>query len=346
MFINKKLFIFVNMREEQIILDALEQFEDRTGIQVKVTEPTTPEIDGIIHFTVDGRAHMAYLEVKKFVQPAQMAHITQLRGKYDPLMVVTEHIYPKLKVEMRRLGIAYLETNGNMYYKGRDILLWLDGQKRTAAAEVREKTGRAFTKTGLKLVFHFLLEPGLLDLTYREIAERTGVVFGNINVVMNDLKQQGFLIALDKNRFVLNNKKELLQRWMVGYAEKLKPALKLGNFQFLKEGDFLNWKQIPLTPMKTWWGAEPAADLFTDYLRPGELTLYTLETRQELIRNYRLVPDEKGPVKVYHKFWQIDEVNDKVVPPLLVYVDLVNTGERRCMETAKKIYEQFLQDKF
>ncbi|MFX8351089.1 type IV toxin-antitoxin system AbiEi family antitoxin, partial [Acinetobacter baumannii] len=77
---------------------------------------------------------------------------------------------------------------------------------------------------------------------------------------------------MNKQEYKLNNKKELLQRWMVAYEEKLKPALRVGPFRFLKEEDFIHWKKIPLQNMKTWWGAEPAADLFTNYLKPGELT--------------------------------------------------------------------------
>ena len=250
-----------------------------------------------------------------------------------------------MKEELRRENIAYLETNGNVFYKGKDLMLWIDGQKAIRGLGVKEKTGRAFTKTGVRLLFHFMLEPALLDLTYREIAQRTGTVFGNINVIMNDLKQQGFLLQLDRSRYQLQKKKELLERWMVAYEEKLKPALKLGNFRFLKDEDYIKWKNIQLAPI-TMWGAEPAADLLTNYLKPGELTLYTLETKQELIRNYRLIPDEKGPVKAYKKFWYDDKENQNIVHPLLVYVDLMNTGDRRCIETAQKIYEQFLQDKF
>jgi hypothetical protein len=132
---------------------------------------------------------------------------------------------------------------------------------------------------------------------------------------------------------------------MVAYEERLKPALKTGTFRFLKEEDFTNWKKLPTRKGKTFLGGEPAGDLFTNFLRPVELTLYTTETRNELIKNYRLVPDEKGNVKVYKKFWQQDEVKDNVVPPLLIYADLVNTNDRRCMETAPKIYDEFLQNK-
>lgn len=333
------------MKEEQIVRDALERLEEQTGIVMTVTKSTTEDIDGILHFTLDGNAHMAYVEVKKHVRGHQIAQLIRIKNKYDPLLVITEHIYPKLKEELRRENIAYLETNGNIYFKAQNILLWLDGQKPTTV-DTKEKTGRAFTKTGLKLLFHFLLKPELLELTYREIAERTGIVFGNINVIMNDLKQQGFLVQLNKNLYQLQNKKELLKRWMVAYDEKLKPGLKVGNFRFLKDDDFLNWKSIDLKSEKNWWGGEPAADLLTNYLKPGELTIYTIETKQELIRNYRLIPDEKGPVKVYQKFWNNDQVNENVVPPLLIYVDLMNTGDRRCIETAQKIYEKLLQDQF
>ena len=65
-----------------------------------------------------------------------------------------------------------------------------------------------------------------------------------------------------------------------------------------------------------------------------------------MIKNYRLIPDELGKVLVYKKFWNIAEENKNTVPPLLVYTDLMNTGDRRCIETAQKIYEQFLQNQF
>src|SRR5690606_11319598 len=109
--------------------------------------------------------------------------------------------------------------------------------------------------------------------------------------------------------------------------------------------DFYNWKGIPLRNSKTYWGGEPAGALFTNYLRPEELTLYTAEERTDLIKNYRLVPDLNGNVKVYKKFWKYDEVNDNTVHPLLAYADLITKGDRRCTETAQKIYDEYLQNK-
>ena len=137
---------------------------------------------------------------------------------------MAEYIYPKLKDQLRVEGIAYLETNGNVYIKQNNLFLWVENGK----AERQEKVaafGRAFAKTGLKLLFHFLIEPDLINCTYRKIAEKTGVGFGNINFIVTDLKEQGFLLPKDKETYFIVRKKELLYKWMEGYKEKLKPAL-------------------------------------------------------------------------------------------------------------------------
>ena len=332
------------METNLIIQNAIEQLEIHTGIKANVDHKTAKEVDGRIHFTHDGKTHIAFLEVKKELRHHQLPALEKLKADYHPLMVIAEYIFPKLKEELRKQNIAYLETNGNVYFKDKDILLWLDGQKVTTIAKA--KTGRAFTKTGLKVVFHFLLDEDLVNLTYREIAAKTGVGFGNINIVMTDLKEQRFLLKIDDQHYRLNNKKELLNKWMEAYEVKLKPTLLVGTFRFLKNEDFLAWQKLPLKNMNTWCGGEPAADLLTHYLKPAELTLYTVEKKQELIKHYRLIPDEKGNIKAYQKFWNFDEVNDNIVPPLLVYIDLINTGDRRCIETAQKIYDEFLQNKF
>jgi len=130
------------------------------------------------------------------------------------------------------------------------------------------------------------------------------------------------------------------------YEKRLKPTLAIGTFRFLNKDDFYNWKDIPLKKGKTLWGGEPAGDLLTNYLRPEELTLYTNEERSDLMKNYRLVPDLEGNIKVFKQFWTDEQADIKTVHPLLAYADLINKGDRRCTETAQKIYDEYLQDQF
>jgi hypothetical protein len=331
------------MREYEIVDMALENLQKNAGITGNWEEYGQKELDGQIQLVIENQPLKFNAEIKQELRNHQLPKIIDQAHRIGPLMVVANRIFPKIKEELRHNHIAYLEANGNIYLKQGGIMLWLDGQK--PVQPITEKGNRAFTKTGLKVLFHFLLDEQLVQLRYREIANITNVALGNLNYIMNGLKELNFLIEVRDQTFRLNNKKELLQKWMVAYEERLKPALMMGTFRFLKEEDFLNWRNLQIDTAKTKWGGEPAGDLYTNYLRPQTLTLYTIESRNDLIRNYRLIPDDKGNIKAYKKFWHLDDGPTPTVPPLLIYADLMNTNDRRCTETAQKIYDGFLQNK-
>jgi hypothetical protein len=331
------------MRDNEIVHIALENLQKNVGITGTWKDNGPREMDGEMELIVENHPVKFNAEIKQELRNHQLPQIIQQAERFAPLIVVANRIFPKIKEELRNNHIAYLEANGNIYLNQGGIMLWLDGQKPVQA--LTEKGNRAFTKTGLKVLFHFLLDEQLVQLRYREIAHIINVGLGNVNYIMNGLKELNFLIEVREQTFRLNNKKELMQKWMVAYEERLKPALLLGTFRFLKEEDFLNWKNLGIDTAKTKWGGEPAGDLYTNYLRPQTLTLYTIENRNELIKNYRLIPDEKGNIKVYKKFWHLEDGPTPTVPPLLIYADLMNTNDRRCIETAQKIYDGFLQNK-
>ncbi len=332
------------MTELEIIHLALDNLPKDVPIKGKWTGAAQDkDIDGEILLTVDDKPIKYNIEIKNELRGHQLNRIFELNKKYQPFMMVAAHLFPKIKEALRAHNVAYMEANGNIFLKHNGTMLLIETNKPLA---IEKKTGnRAFTKTGLKVVFEFLRNEALINQTYQVIAELTGTTVGNIHKIITGLQQDGFVLAVTKNEYKLNKKKELLDKWMAAYEEKLKPILRVGTFRFLKEDDFNNWKKMPLHTDKTLWGGEPAGDLLTNYLQPEELTLYTNEARNELIKNYRLMPDEKGRIKVYQKFWRRDDADTKTAPPLLVYVDLMNTNDRRCIETAQKIYDAFLQNK-
>lgn len=331
------------MNEQEIINLALENLQRNAQIQGKWEAFDRRGPDGQLTLDIVNQQIRFYVVIKNELRNQHLKQIIAFNQDYSPLMVVATRLFPKIKEELRLNSIAYLEANGNIFLKNKETTLWIDTNK---PIETEKKTGsRAFTKTGLKVVFQFLIDENWVNRPYRQIAEQTGTGIGNITNIITGLKQDGFLLPISKNEYKLNNKKELLNKWITAYDMRLKPTLKIGTFRFLKEADFNNWKNTPIQNGKTWWGGEPAADLITNFLRPAELTLYTTETRNELIKNYRLIPDEKGNIKIFNKFWQPEEGYDHVTPVLLVYADLINTNDRRCTETAQKIYDEFLQNK-
>ena len=334
--------------EKEILHKLLENNMVSTGIEARwlILEPGKEEleIDGELELVIANKKIRFFAEVKNDVKNYQLEQILRLAQKHKPLLVIAKRIFPKIREALRKHEIAYIEENGNFFLKYGDTHIWIDGQKPLDVD--KEKTNRAFTKTGLKVIFEFLLDEGLINAPYREIARKTKAGLGNMNYVMNGLKDEGFLVLMDKKHYRLVNKKQLLEKWIALYPQKLKPTLRIGKYRFLKTDDFINWKNLKLQPMKTWWGGEPAGDLLTHYLKPATLTLYTVELRDELIRHYRLIPDENGQVEVFERFWDTNQVNDNLVPPILVYADLMNTGDARCVETAKKIYDDYLANQF
>lgn len=331
------------MKENKLIHTALENLYNHTGIAGKWKEKGVRQMDGKITFKINKQQFVFNAETKQELRNHQLEGTLEQAKLFEPLIIVAGRLFPKIKEALRNNHVAYLEANGNIFLHQQDTMIWIDVQQLLKAK--KETGNRAFTKTGLKVVFNFLLHEDDINLPYREIANRAGTALGNINNIINGLKETGFIIKLNKDAYKLTNKKNLLDRWITGYAEQLKPSLHIGNFRFIKDEDFLSWKTLQIRDGKTFWGGEAAGSLLTNFLKPAELTLYTTETRNELIKNYQLVPDENGNVKVFKKFWY-NETAGNVVPPLLAYTDLMITGGRRSLETAQKIYNEFLQNQF
>ena len=92
----------------------------------------------------------------------------------------------------------------------------------------------------------------------------------------------------------------------------------------------------------SFWGGEPGADLLTNYLQPAVFQLYSTETKMDLMKNYRFIPDPKGNIYVHVPFGE-NLVTVKRTNPLLVYGDLVNSASYRNLEVAERINDAYLK---
>ena len=243
---------------------------------------------------------------------------------------------------MREHKINYLDASGNAFiqeYTG--LSVFINGQRTVLKPEINKD--KAFTKKGLVVVYHLLIDNDLLNTPYRNISKITETSLDTVTKVLQSLRQQGFIVQVNDKKIRLTNKKRLFEKWADAYEMRLKPDLLLGKFRFKNLDAQNNWKNIPLSK-KSFWGGEPAADLLTNYLRPAIFTLYSTETRNELIKTYHFIPDANGNIEIYKPFETISEVHK--ITPLLVYADLLNTGDSRNFEVAQKIKEQYEKDFF
>lgn len=326
-------------KEDKILDTAIKNLNDLTGI--KAHWKAGKNVDAMLY--LEDKSIRFHVEAKGELRAHHLETLQQKAKQHKPFMVIAQNIFPTLKKQLRDMGIAYLDAAGNIFYDIGNQYVWIDGNKIEKGHE--EIKNRAFTKAGLKVVFQFLLDEEVINKPYREIAAMADVALGNIKYVLDGLREQGFIIRLDKNRIKLLKRRELLDRWIDGYGNTLKPTLNIGTYRFLKEEERKNWKKLKLDEEKTVWGGEAAADLLTNYLIPAEWTIYTEEARNEIIKKWKFLPDTKGNVQIYEKFWN-RKWSKKYAPELLVYADLMLTHDPRCMETAKLIFDKYLANEF
>lgn len=292
-------------------------------------------IDGELDIILNDKRVLLKVEIKKDVKNHQLHNILNYNNKFQNFLLVAEKLFPKVKKELREHNVNYLEGNGNAYINHNDIFLYIDTNKTLKTKE--DKGNRAFTKTGLKVIFHFLLQPQLINKTQREIAEIANVGLGNIPLIINGLLDTNFILKLNKNEYVINNYVELLDRWITEFEQTLRPTTFKQRFRFQNQDQ--DWKEIRFDQEKTVWGGEPAGDILTNHLRPEKFILYTEETIRELMVNYRLIPDEEGNVWAYDLFWN-PRFNKTTAPAALVYAELMIGNDKRNREIANIIFNE------
>lgn len=271
----------------------------------------------------------------------QLPRVQSATGKGNTL-VLANHIHSNLREQLVTNNIPYIDCNGNVYLYEENLYILINTNKKND--NIKILPGRAFTKTGLKVVFNFLLNERLLDMSYRHISEDTGVSLGNITNIINALKVQNFVVEETRGGLKLANKKQLVERWVTYYEHTLKPSVELGTYRFENEEELKNWRRIPLDTKTTVWGGEPAANLLTGSIKPERLTIYTDEYPNELMKHYRLVKDPEGYITVCARFWKYNRYrNAHIAPSLLVYADMLCSGKLKNIELAEKIFDDVLK---
>lgn len=256
-----------------------------------------------------------------------------------PILIIAQTIYPQLMKELIQNGINSLDIAGNCQIKVEGLFVHIEGKRQALKDSIAITTkNRLFQETGLKIIFRLLNDPEWINLPYRQMQVSANVSLGSVNIIMNELIDSGYVLKTEKGKF-LKNKKDLLERWIMGYNDLLKPKLFMNRMTFKDEEIKNNWAKLPL-PTDTYWGGEPAANLYDGYLYPEQFTIYGGTTGALVKAGLRA--NENGEIFVYSKFWSITN-EEKKIPTLLIYADLMGSGNSRNIEAAHRIYDNELQ---
>jgi len=263
-----------------------------------------------------------------------------------PTLVISPVIYSKIAQKLVDMNVNYLDSLGNVYINEQTIYLQHTGQK-PKAGSVTAKS-RLFGESGLKLLFALLQDEDAVNFPYREIAKIVAISPASITILFKEMLKNGYLFEDYDDSKRLLKKRELLQRWITGYQEILRPKLLIGIYQAVKKDMVRNFADRPIGDWEGNWGGEAAAALYTKYIVPQLLTMYVPADEKSWMKKMGLIPVENNPdMEVFRYFWDKDHplfrVEPNLVPPLIVYAELMSTGDSRNQETAQKIYDEYLQ---
>jgi hypothetical protein len=325
--------------QTHIMKTARDAFARQTGITLELLKKT-PEQQMLFLKTPETTAELeaVVMEGGPFAINATLVLCRRLQDLTRYVMVLP-YVTAVMAEKYRKDGIQFIDTAGNGYINQPPLYLFIKGNKMPGVIKA-PPVNRTFKQTGLRVLYALLCNPGLENETYRIIAAKTNVALGMINWVVKDLTELGFLMEIGAGRRLIQ-KERLLERWITAYAEQLRPKLVLGRYRGAEGW----WQQAVLKPEQALWGGEVAAAKLTDYLKPQVVTVYVDKDNPAavLIPN-RLKKDPEGDVELVGRFWQTDVVvpHGDTVNPILVYADLMATGNQRNIETARIIYDKHI----
>ncbi|HTI90539.1 MAG TPA: type IV toxin-antitoxin system AbiEi family antitoxin [Puia sp.] len=337
------------LKKQVELKQAIKTFTAATGARVKILaareRQAGREIDARIQVAFRSGQQQFYVEIKGELRQAALPEILTKFGKdKDQWLLVAKYIPGPLKDDLKKNGINYLEVAGNCFVSTDKIYLYINDREVKQVRATPE--GKLWKASGLKLLFVIIQDVGLLNATYRRLAELAGIALGSISPLLDELRKEGYIKKDEATgEEILINHERLLRRWVELYPVVLRPKLWMGGFRFLNDEHDDTWRNLQFDDI--YWSGDPAAELYTQFLVPETFPLYTSLQASELVKPLKAVPDEKGKIQVFKKFWLEWPENKSIphaVPPLLVYADLMNGNDSRQWEVAEKIKHTYLNE--
>ncbi|HKZ54508.1 MAG TPA: type IV toxin-antitoxin system AbiEi family antitoxin [Anaerolineales bacterium] len=327
------------IRDRDLLDAALERLI-KWGVTAEIAEPEPTRlqvgVDARVRIRHGGREEVFTVEIKRGLRRETLGGLLlQLERLGQNALLVADYITPPLAEELKARGVQFMDTAGNAYIDRPPLLIWIKGERPLTRVGGPLETGRAFTPSGLQVLFALLCHPDTVDRPYREIARWAGVAHGTVGWVMAEMPKMGYVAMVGGKRRLLNPER-LLQQWVAAYARTLRPKLLLGRYR----AERLDWWET-MEPLHYGFvlGGEAAAARLTKILRPGTLTFYGPKLEPRLLLAQRLRPDPAGNVEFLRRFWTFEDKVPGMAPAVLVYADLVTIGDARTLEAAKQLQE-------
>lgn len=308
--------------------------------------PSALSWDGALEIETATTHHRLLVEEKRGPLNAAMAErvLSILRRQAPETWILfAPYVTPRLAETLAAHKINFLDQAGNCHLElPPGVLVHIVGRP----AAIRESS-TSISLNGYRVLLALLAAPRLANASVRELAVMAGVGKSTAAAALHSLSGLGLLHPTRSGK-VLEGP-HLLDRWVAGYADRLRPSLVLARYHPAERDlQVLEAKgEEALSRLGVRWAftGGVAAQRLTGHYR-GETTVVHLERPvPELARELRLAPSPQGSLIVMLAPGPVvfeDMPLPGTAPAALVYAELLASGGERAREAAEVVRERCL----
>jgi hypothetical protein len=325
--------------KQEIRHTAIEKLYEHSKFRLEVISshhnPKNQAYDGMLRFGENLTKTDFMFKVKKRLTLSTISEINTTDTKNT--ILIADYIPVAVKKYLKEKKQSYLDTTGNAFITDQQALvIYIETNKDSPIFS--KKSNRAFSKSGLKMIYQILVDAHILNKPYRYIGEASQVSIDTVRLVLKDLLRDKYIVKVNEKEFKLINKEGLLQEWITYFNKILRPKLNQRNFNPISKNI-----RSSISPANVSIGGELAAEYLSDYLIAESAIIYTNKSFFELAKNSEWIPATDGKITLIEQFWAEKDVPEKTVNPILIYADLLNNPTPRNLETAEIIYNKHVK---
>lgn len=322
------------------ILEGFPNWSDLAIIENEVDVSGCEQADARIQAKVGSQRVEFLLEVKLgSMQLDAFEKIRMMRERQNlPLVLVRPWIPAKRARILREQGVNYLDTAGNAFLNLPGLQVFRELHDLPMIDPVRKRPGGVFNASAVQVGLQLLLDPQLVRSNLRSIAALAGVSAPSAKFALDAFKAEGYVIEVGKKERKLVDREGFLRKWAEGFNLRYRPKHAVGTYS-AGPGD------LRLYDFAACWGGEPGADRLTNNLQALGNVVYTYTKKVgPFVAKNRLRPDSKGSIELVQACWEKrHEEPQGTAPAFVVFADLLNTRDPRCIEVAEQILEKILK---
>jgi len=314
---------------------------------VKQVEASPEEaVDGWLEVAlIDGEVVRMGYELRASHLGAEVAERlgTMARSEEGLWILLAPYVGAPLGEALEGRGINFVDRVGNCHVRIGDRHVARVQGRSAPKVPARSKEMRA---PGYQVMFAFLAEPELVGRSQREIAEAAGTSRQPVVDLLARFVEEGIVVRHKRrHEWVRPPGAALLERWLVGYRDTLRPRLVVGSFRVPERepAAIEAWLEGQLDEVR--YGGTAGGFRLVGHYR-GPKTVVHLGPRSNKTRiRIKALAAEDGDVIWMRHVGAISRRGEtaRTVHPLLIYGELMADPDPRAGELASLVRERFLR---